>query len=233
MISATVSASQPILECPVANTTPITVLDPDISFFLSRPLDDKMGLAVFRSEIKGLIGLIARLNTLYSEEYDTLTSESTSMIAFIQLCSAVEHRLLSVKLPRYENSTVRDPDVLIYDISRLALLMCMNFLFRKMSPQAVIFSSLQKRLRNNIMSLESIDESIADEGSLRSLLWAICIGGLTSADHPWFAIRIHRCMSSLKLQNWDELRLCLLDHVWVPRLCDQRLLVIWRVVQTA
>ncbi|KAF4634145.1 hypothetical protein G7Y89_g3961 [Cudoniella acicularis] len=231
-ISAIISASEPFLDCPSPKTAP-PFLQSDIgnTLTLVKPSNTNLDLSLFGAEIHSLINRISKLASLHSNSYNELTSITTAMIAFNQYCSAVEHRLLSIKISVLEHASPQNPDIFIYEAARFAGLMCMTYLFRQMMPQGEVFTSLQMSLRNCLVSLEDLELAATDESSTQLLLWACCVGGLTSVDQDWFVERIYHCMSRLSFGNWEELELCLMQYVWTPRMCTEHFVAQWREVQ--
>lgn len=137
------------------------------------------------------------------------------MIAFTQICFSVEHRLLSVRLHKSSNM---DPDYSVYEVVRIAGLICMTYLFRKMNLTSAIFVNLHKRLRATMDDLENASAIIMDEDTMRLLLWAVSVASLTALDQVWFTTRIRWYMLALDIKNVDELSDCLACFVWSSRM---------------
>jgi hypothetical protein len=201
-----------------------------------------------------LIRFLAGPVSLHSSSRATLTTSTATMVSFSQVCSALEHRLLTLRVAGWDRPSpsspssqpsLRDPDAFIFDAARIAALMCMTHFFRQMALRAVLFTTLRRSFRENIESLEALGD--AGEGlrvgvdvgvgtgvgelSMRLLLWACCVGGVTALDQHWFALRVHRCMDSLEIEGWGELERCLMEYVWAPKMRDQHLVLLWREVQ--
>jgi hypothetical protein len=58
------------------------------------------------------------------------------------------------------------------------------------------------------------------------------VGGITSFDQAWFALRIHHYMSRLNIRGWEELKICLMDYVWDPKISDYFFATMWPEVQS-
>jgi hypothetical protein len=234
LIAATVSTSQPLFEPPKLETTePILFEDLGCLRTVSRSSNTELDLASFRAEIREIISLIAQLVSLRASSYGKLTASTASMIAFSQHCFAVEHRLLSIRVSRQENVPCHDPDIFIYEASRIAALTCVTYHFWQMVPGGETFTSLKRSFRHYFTSVEDLSETtVIGEASVRIILWACCVGGITSVDQAWFALRIHHYMSRLNIRGWEELKICLMDYVWDPKISDYFFATMWPEVQS-
>lgn len=189
-----------------------------------------LDLRLFREEIHTMIKLVAKLATLHSDRYCELTSTTAAMINFTQHSSAVEHRLLSIRVAVQDHASPQDSDFFIYEASRIATLICMTYLFRQMIPQSQILIILQKLLRDTFISIEALDRTAMTEDLVPLLLWASVMGGLVSIDQSWFAIRIHYYMLSLA-EKLEDLEIYLEKYVWTPKLRDHRFIALLLEVQ--
>ena len=233
LIAATVSTSKPLFSpLEIHTASPILeYLESGLAAGLSS--DTNLDVAAFRVEIYGLIGSICKLDSIRSTSFGTFTASTAGMVNFSQNCFAVEHRLLSIRMNVGQHSPSQDPDTFIYEASRTAALMCITYLFRGMLLDGQIFTTLHKRLRIHITSLESLNENItADNTSLRILLWAYCVGGIMSVERSWFTVRIHRCMSQLGFGSWEELKMSIMHYVWNSTMCDKLFTTLWPEVQS-
>lgn len=150
------------------------------------------------------------------------------MVSFSHNCFAIEHRLLSIRMTGGQDSLSQHPEIFIYEGARISALMCMTYLFRRMFPDGQLFTTLHSGLRKHIASFEELGQNtILDDASLRILLWAYCVGGITSVEPSWFAGPIHRCMLRLGFGSWEELKACLMEYVWNPAMCDEFFAKVW------
>lgn len=191
------------------------ILDLDIGDTFARPASSSLGLASFRTEVFTLILFTSKLAALHADSIDFLLSSTVNMIAFTQLCSGVEHRLLSIRLAQHCR---RNAEALAYEAGRIAGVMCMTYLFRGMNRTAAIFVNLHRRLCETIEDLESLSVVIVDLDAMRLLLWAVAVGSLTALDLAWFSRRIRKGIATLEIMTLEELSSCLSCFVWTSRM---------------
>lgn len=178
-----------------------TILGLEIPETFDRPIKCSIALPSFRVEIFTLISSIDKLAALHTDSINTLVASTENMIAFSQVCSGVEHRLLSVRIRKGSDSD-SDPDAFVYEAARITGLMCMTYLFRKMDRISAIFMNLHRRLRATIDDLESSSTSIMDQDTMRLFLWVVSVGSLTALGQAWFARRIQRSVLTLTSGIW-------------------------------
>jgi hypothetical protein len=211
LISSAVSDSIPTLERPNIDAAAMA-LGLEIPGTFARPVESSPDLPSFRVEILTLIDVIKMLAALHANSVDTIIASTDNMIAFSQVCSAVEHRLLSVRTRETQ------ANALAYEAVRIAELMCMTYLFRKMNQTAAINLNLHKRFRAAINGLENWSTVVTDEETMRLLLWALSVASLTALDPAWFVDPIRWGILILEIGNLDELRNFLGFFVWTSRM---------------
>ena len=207
MISAAVFDTLPILERPNVDAA-ATILGVEIPNTFAKPIESSLSLPAFRIEILTLIPFINKLAAVHADSPNNLTASTDNMIAFSKICSAVEHRLLSVRT--YDTH----PDALVCEATRIAELMCMTYLFRNMTRTASINVGLHRRLGTTVDAIETWSIATINVDTTRLLLWAISIGSLTALESAWFVRQIKRGIRILEVSNLDELNSCLSRFVW-------------------
>lgn len=221
LISVTISRSKPGVERPRLDSTPSPLFDGLWGYsFLTKHCNSEASLESNRMRIREIIQLISRLATMYRTSYKVLSTTSSHMTTFTHVCCAAEHQLLSLELiPPAESDSSSGADVLIYEAARNAALICSTYLFRRLRPQAAILVSLQQALRYSIMACDHDNlehGSCVSMGSMRLLLWSICVGRATALDPNWYTVYMKSCISNLKIQSERELRACLEEYIWEP-----------------
>jgi hypothetical protein len=218
VISATITFSRPRLDCPTVSSSnldaPFTV-PPNTNQSL-----EGANTALLNCEVYTLIRSISELASRYLEHSSSFTYSTAAIIRYIQILTAIEHRLLFLPI---SPSSAQPSDVAVLnviEISRIAALISTTYYFRSMRITSATISSLQKRLVTAIVALEAVGHDFLDASSIKLLLWACWIGGLTAKDQDWFAIRIYGYMTWIKLYDWRELESYLDGFVLAPRRHD-------------
>ncbi|KAI1113552.1 hypothetical protein F5Y14DRAFT_417578 [Nemania sp. NC0429] len=221
LISVTISGSRPGIECPPLDLAPSPLFDGLWGYgSLTKECSSEANLESSGMRIREIIQLISRLATIYRTSYNILSTTSSHMATFTHMCCAAEHRLLSLKgIPPAGSDGSSAADVFIYEAARNAALICSTHLFRQFKPRAALLVSLQKALRHSIIACDydSLEPgSCVSMGSMRLLLWSICVGRVTALDPDWYTVCMKSCISNLKIQSERELRACLEEYVWEP-----------------
>ncbi|KAI0182426.1 hypothetical protein EV127DRAFT_57696 [Xylaria flabelliformis] len=221
LISVTISGSKPAVECPRLDLTPSPLFDGLWGYgFLTKDCSSEASLELSGMRIREIIQLISRFATIYRTSYKVLSTTSSHMTTFTHLCCAAEHQLLSLEvIPPAGSDNSSATDVLIYEAAKNAALICSTYLFRRLRPRAAILVSLQRALRHSIMACnyDSLAHgSCVSMGSMRLLLWSICVGRVTALDPDWYTVCMKSCISNLKIQSEGELRACLEEYIWEP-----------------
>jgi TctA family transporter len=223
-----VSDTVPVLEPPDLYPA-ASILDLEVPTTFAKPAVLKPTLSSFRTEILTLITFINTLATLHTSSLPGLTSSAETMIAFSKLCSATEHRILSVRLDKPFKTDRQHYDTFVYEAARIAALMCMTYLFRQMTPRSAIFVNLQQRLRSTVTELESMIWNMNEE-SLKLLLWAVCVGSLTTMEDEWYVKRIERGMIMLQIRGLAELSEFFGCFVWKERMAAN-FMKVWQEIR--
>jgi len=229
LISSAVAVTKPSLECPIpdydASNFPQelqTIVSPSIA-----PVNPTS----FCTDIRSLMGAAAKLATLDSALFTSITSTTSGVISLSQLCSALEHRLLSLQLVHPTQLSQRTISILVHDACRIAILISMTYHFRDFKPHSATFRSLRAQLIGIIEKIGSLDEGLLDEGLRQMLLWACWMGGMASTAHDWFPSRIQFYMQKLHYTCWEELEGCMVKFIWTLKMHDSQSLELWRAVQ--
>jgi hypothetical protein len=218
IISATITFSKPRLDLPkVPSSITETYMSPVPTAYPSFP---ELDTASVGFEVYTLVKSISQQAFRFVEHPHSLTSSIPIIIFYTQILSAIEHRLLSIDIPFSLASPPELPSLHVLEISRIAALISTTYYFRNLTINSAAISSLRKHLVATISTLESTQHDFLDRDSLKLLLWACWIGGLTAKDQEWFAIRIHRYMTWLELPSWEELESSLQGFILTPRRHD-------------
>lgn len=145
------------------------------------------------------------------------------MLTFIRLCLAVEHRLMTIKIPPTHLDTPQDPEIFVYEAARIAALMSSTHLFRKMRSASPVHMSLQQRLRKIIASFEAQRTSCLGQDCAELLLWALCVGTATAVDPLVYEGSLCLQIELLGLRGWNELRKCLEKYLWTESMHKEAL----------
>jgi hypothetical protein len=199
--------------------------------FLSGHLDTSLGiittpyledpdLASLHFEIYTLIQSISKLASRFLERNNTLTSSIAVIMYYTQVLSAIEHRILSLEIPYSSGPPIDNVVQYSIEMSKIAALISTTYYFRNMRITSATITSLQRRLVTIAQTLESIPHDTLEEDSLKLILWACWMGGLTARDQEWFAVRMHGYMTWLKLRSWEELKYFLERFVLEPKRHD-------------
>ncbi|KAI1305757.1 hypothetical protein F5Y03DRAFT_394942 [Xylaria venustula] len=191
VISATISGSKPGVECPRLDSAPSPLFDGLWGYgFLTKHCNSEASLEPSVVRIREVIQLMSRRATMYRTSYKVLSTTSSHMTTFTNVCCAAEYQLLSLEaIPPAGSDGTSGADVLIYEAARNAALICSTYLFRRLRPQAAILVSLQQALRHSIMACDydSLEHgSCVSMGNMRLLLWSICVGRVTALDPDWY-----------------------------------------------
>jgi hypothetical protein len=228
VISSTIAFSKPKLDCPKVSGTHLDMLL-TVTSSPTRPLEE-MDTALLYYEIFSLVRSISELATNFLEHSNIFTSSTAIIIQCTQVISAIEHRLLSLRVTCSSEQPSDLAVLYVIEMVRIAALISTTYYFRSMKITSATISSLQKRLVAATTAFEFVSHDFYEESSMKLLLWACWLGGLTAKDQDWFAIRIHGYMQSMKLYGWRDLE-CFLDgFVLAPRRHDLHGGMLWRRV---
>jgi hypothetical protein len=212
LIGATILNCQPRLEAPDLTSNPLTSRLPVDLFQRPIEMDEPKS---FADELVRCMHTMACLASLQTELLSNPELSMTSVISLTQLSSALEHRLLrSQPPPLLYTSAV----LLLYEASRLAQLMCISCIFRDFGASTATLRSLSHRLRQTLISLEPLIQNVTQLSEKRMLAWIVCVGGIASLDQDWYASRLARIMSELRVLSNEEWQALLSDFVWSPRM---------------
>ena len=199
-----------------------TIMSPSIAF---------TNLDTFCTDIRNLMCAASKLATLDSALFSSITSTSSGIISFSQLCSALEHRLLSLEMLHSIHPPQQMMTVLVHDACRIATLIFMTYQFRNFKPRSATFRSLRSQLIRTIENIEGLDQGLLDKGLQQMLLWACWMGGMASTAHDWFPSRIQFYMHKLRCTCWEEIEDCMVNFIWTTKMHDSQSLELWRAVQ--
>jgi hypothetical protein len=146
--------------------------------------------------------------------------------------SRVEHRLLSLPPPNsasfsfFDNEEVeaaessRDLAAFVYEGSKIAALIYVNFVLREFGPGCGVLSSLKGRImegfdvlniqkERKLQGFASPGNSTTDEKNFRVLLWILCMTSLVALnekERQWFRERIANIINITGMESYEQLR---------------------------
>ncbi|KAH7402183.1 hypothetical protein DE146DRAFT_457598 [Phaeosphaeria sp. MPI-PUGE-AT-0046c] len=164
----------------------------------------------FTAEIRCSLQALASLTSLQTQSLD-LSISSKLMMSMIQLAYAIEHRLLRSRPPLYLDAST-DPRLLLYESCRLALLICISYIFRNLRASSPALQVLSGRLIRKIRSLTSLDPATLVSGERNMLLWILIVGGIASSNQVEYVAIISEMM-------WDQQAVSTMPldaFVWSP-----------------
>ena len=127
-------------------------------------------------------------------------------IAFGNLRSCIEHRLLCLPKQCPYHGT-RESEC-VYESTRLAALIYVNFAFRSFAPVFPFLVVLKRSLMQVFERKEEAELNIASEDDISSgtVLWIYSIGAilaLSDVEKEWFAARLARVIAAMGLESWN------------------------------
>lgn len=143
---------------------------------------------------------------------------SASMIALTELSCAIEYRLLIARAPPHVGDS---PEILLNKACRLALLICISYMFRTFCASPIILGSLSGRLTQLLQSNLCLLSENLDIEEKRMLLWIACIGGKAASERGLYVRIVIDMMSNLDIIPIFEMDSLLEEFVWSPHMCDQ------------
>jgi hypothetical protein len=114
----------------------------------------------------------------------------------------------------------------------------MEYILASRTPRQDMLRKLCENLTSSLQIVARTPEfqKIWDQDlqSLKVLLWVYYIGGMVSAESlemEWYSSYIARCMISLGLRAWSELKSHLFQLLWTETMHDQACTALWQQVQ--
>jgi hypothetical protein len=195
-------------------------------------LPTSLSMEAFRNEIKLLMRTIRQLDLMQISLAGT-KADPTAIVSFSQLCSAVDHRLLSIHISECGNISPLTLECLICEVSRIATLAASFYYHLPRLNRPPL--TLQKQQKKNISDLEALGNEFAMNcDATKMLLWACWLAALpVSEEQEWFIERIHFYMTRLRLTAWNEMEGCFELFVWTNAMRNRRCYQLWERVQTA
>lgn len=182
----------------------------------------------FEIEIHSIFNDITLLSTgldLISVSPHTTHEE---IISFNRQRSIVERRLLSLEILS-TSDIIQDA---IFIATRIATIICANYLFRELSPSLSVMAFLKSKLLQTLLDIEpNLEPHHMTTANTEILLWTCFVGGMISNEKTYFANGIGRMMQCLGLQSWREVETCLDRHLWPKRMRDRNCTALWHEVQ--
>ncbi|KAF2114419.1 hypothetical protein BDV96DRAFT_96608 [Lophiotrema nucula] len=171
------------------------------------------------------------VQTILLSSYTTTVRDMT---AFTQLSSTIEHRLLC--LPTTAPDAEVDGDIIINEVTKVALQIICAYTFRGFRPPTPSFSALSCRLQWLWELLGDCAGYLGTAWSIEKkmlLLWIHVAGALAATprelDTP--IVRIVNSMQQLGLRTWEEAKAVLDRFVWCVRCEDEGCQRLWLRVQ--
>ncbi|KAF2476893.1 uncharacterized protein BDR25DRAFT_339005 [Lindgomyces ingoldianus] len=226
VLNAAMTGSQPNLGHPDITTHNVLLVDTPPR--LLEPPATVQDPTTFCQEIRILLFDIKPLFALRSKVQKRAPQLPSSITSFMQLCAAIEYRLVSTHIPDQPES---DPEVLIHDACRIVLLSLMSFNFRAFQHPSAVYIRLEQQLRRVIAALEKRSQPIEDQSLKKMLLWILWVGIITSPNLEWFLVRIRTLTVDLGFVEWDRLKSCLEEFVWTEKMNGKAVSGLWERVR--
>lgn len=209
LINAIISGSLPSLEAPDIRLNEHLSQLPGYTLHL---LTSPPTSTSFRGAIDSTMQVIPELTRVQSSLSNDASTSMTSILAFMQICSAVEHYLVSLQPP--------DSASLLDQITRITLLLCMSTTLHSLLPFSTIVRSLQYRLKALLIQLEDSSKPLLYTWQQKKLLWILCVGGMTALPHRqnWYCVRIAALLGTLQIGDIQAAIACLEKYVWSSRM---------------
>jgi hypothetical protein len=223
-----VAGTPPMIERPIITGSEF----PNIPPSLIRDGESTLTVVEFGEELMSLLHFMSELTIAQSALVHTPGVKAEEIIGFNKLSSAVEHRLLSIRVSPYRNSPKSQLEAAVYEACRIAALLCSNCIFRDFSPKAVAVRALREGLMLAINEIETTPAADAQDFE-EMLLWVYFIGGMlsTSAETEWFADRVAKAMTILGFEDWPEVEQCLTRCLWTEKMQNRYCLAFWKEVK--
>ncbi len=205
---------------------------PNIPPSLIHDGESTLTVVEFGEELMSLLHFVSELTIAQSALVHTPGVKAQEIISFNKLSSAVEHRLLSIRVSSHRNTPRTQLEAAVYEACRIAALLCSNCIFRDFSPKAVAVRALREGLMLAINEIETTPTAdVQDFEEL--LLWVYFIGGMLStlAETEWFAGRVAKAMVTLGFEDWLEVEQCLTRCLWTEKMRNRYCLAFWEEVK--
>ncbi|RDW87756.1 hypothetical protein BP5796_03450 [Coleophoma crateriformis] len=181
-------------------------------------------------ELLNILQSISELSAIQSSMAASPELRTPEVVRFNKLRSAIEYRLLEMDF----GATAGGGDSLgahILESCRLAALICMNYLFRNLSPKLSVLDILQDRLTDTIIRINFNTDTIVSRAQAEMLLWVFFVGGTLSSETQWFAERISNLMDRLSLESCTEVERLLRGYLLVDKLLQTKNIVaLWTTI---
>lgn len=114
----------------------------------------------------------------------------------------------------------------------------MEYVLAGKCPKPAVFKAFRAELKSTLQSANKRPAPQqawdSDLVSSKILLWISFIGRLMTTDtgeRQWYAARICHCMVTLRLDSWEEVRVCLAELLWTDKMYDRACGDLWEEVQ--
>ncbi|RDW73023.1 hypothetical protein BP6252_06930 [Coleophoma cylindrospora] len=182
-------------------------------------------------ELLNILQSISELSAIQSSMVASPELSTPEVVRFNKLRSAIEYRLLEMD---FGGATAGREDSLgnhILESCRLAALICMNYLFRNLSPKLSVLNILQDRLTDTIIRINFNTDTMVSRAQAEMLLWVFFVGGTLSSETQWFAERISNLMDRLSLESCTEVERLLRGYLLVEKLLQTKNIVaLWTTI---
>ena len=150
-----VAGTPPMIERPTLTGSEF----PDIPPSLIHDSDSTLTVVEFGEELMKLLHFMSELTIAQNALVHTPGVTAEEIIGFNKLSSAVEHRLLSIRVSPQVTSPRSQLEAAVYEACRITALLCSNCTLRDFSPSAVAVRGLEGTLMLALNHVETNNAS--------------------------------------------------------------------------
>lgn len=199
----------------------------------SRHLNSSLNYAnakAFKTELLSSLQEMNSLSAILTHLSCKVGLTHYEVVSFNRHRASLEQRILC--LPVATANTPEDElDAHIFNASRVAGLICANYLLRELSPMLVVLDRLRQNLAEILALIKDPEKGKARTSSKEMLLWVYFVGGMICPRREGYARNIATLMKSLSMNDWQTLDKCLKRHLLPAKMYDENCRALWAEVK--